>query len=282
MKFRSVAFNDRGWRKYLPAAAYSAIHSWKFKGATRLRHWLGLQPRDVERLISSYACAFTRPGSTFLDIGAQHGRHVRALLDGGPATASAVAFEANPALAARFEGNFAEEIASQRVQIVHAAVADEPGITEFFVNTFDSGYSGLVRRDIQETKPDYSLCVVTRTSIDEFCKAFDRPVSCIKIDVEGAEFAVMKGARKTLQESRPVVLFECVNNAAPFYGHTLADIVPWLEELGFAIAGISGQRITGEAARPLFDSRSCCDFIAFPKERAAEVDEQVERNLDAD
>jgi hypothetical protein len=39
----------------------------------------------------------------------------------------------------------------------------------------------------------------------------DIPVGLIKIDVEGHEFKVIQGARKTLAHHRPVVLFEALN-----------------------------------------------------------------------
>ena len=278
MKSRPVTLDDRGWRKHLPANVYLAIHGWSFKGATRLRRQLGLQPRDVEKLVSAYACAFTRPDSTFLDVGAQHGRHVRAVLESGPITANVVAFEANPSLALKFKDNFAEAIASSRLRVVNAAVADEPGTAEFFVNTFDSGYSGLVRRNIAETRDAYSQCTVARISIDGFSRDLEKKVSCIKIDVEGAEFAVLKGAERTLSESQPIVLFECASNAAPFYGHGLPEVVLWLNERGFAIATIDGQRISRDEAQGLFDSRSCCDFVAYPEERGFAVVEQLKRH----
>lgn len=201
------------------------------------------------------------------------------MLESGPKTANVIAFEANPSLALKFEDNFAEVIASSRLRVVNAAVSDEPGTTKFFVNTFDSGYSGLVRRDIAETKDTYSECTVARISIDGFSRDLERKVSCIKIDVEGAEFAVMKGAERTLSESRPIVLFECANNAAPFYGHGLTEVVSWLNERGFVSATIRGQRISMEEAQPLFDSRSCCDFIAYPEERGFEVAERLKQQV---
>jgi hypothetical protein len=99
----------------------------------------------------------------------------------------------------------------------------------------------------------------------------------MKIDVEGAEFGVLKGALKTLETSRPVVLFECANNAAPYYGYDLAALASWLDERGYVTSAVNGQQIDRVWADLLFHSRLCCDFIACPRERAQEVAAQIEK-----
>lgn len=278
MSLRPLAFNDRGWRKCLPVNVYLAIHSWQFKGANRLKSQLGLLPLDVEKLISAAVCSFSCSNSLFLDVGAQHGRHFRALLESGTNTTDIIAFEANPDMAVKLRNDFADAIASTRLTIINAAVSDSNGVAEFFINTYDSGYSGMVKRKIDETKDDYAHCTVSKVTIDASCANTTKPVSCIKIDIEGAEFNALKGAERILCESRPVVIFECVNNAAPFYGHSLSSIINWLEARNFETTTIGGQVISEEAANHIFASRHCCDFVCYPKERSEEIKTKLVRN----
>lgn len=53
----------------------------------------------------------------------------------------------------------------------------------------------------------------------------------IKIDVEGMELQVLKGARKTLFKNRPVVIIE-ENNLCLRYGHRLGSASRMLERMG--------------------------------------------------
>lgn len=55
----------------------------------------------------------------------------------------------------------------------------------------------------------------------------------IKIDVEGMEFQVLKGARKTLLKNRPVVIIE-ENNLCLRYGHRLGSASRMLQRMGAA------------------------------------------------
>lgn len=264
---RSVFFNDKSWRRLLPSPVYTRVHAMRFRGANRLRRLLGLQPRDVEEAISAHICRLTEANSLFLDIGAQHGRHTHALLEAGDSTAVAVAFEANPELAVLLDDSLREAVQARRATVVPCAVADTTGEAEFFVNTFDTGYSGLRRREIAETRPCYKTVRVRQTTVDEASRTWNLPVSCIKIDVEGAELRVLQGSERVLQDNRPCVLFECAANGASFYGYGLQDIVEWLAARGFSVFTIHGVEVSIGMAQECFLSKICLDFVAVPAEK---------------
>jgi hypothetical protein len=63
----------------------------------------------------------------------------------------------------------------------------------------------------------------------------------VKIDVEGAEEQVLRGALETLRRHRPVIAFEHGLGSADHYGTTPGSIHGLLvDELGYAIFGLDG------------------------------------------
>ena len=58
-------------------------------------------------------------------------------------------------------------------------------------------------------------------------------VHFIKIDVEGAEFDVLKGAKQTLLKNKPLVLFEYGKGAGDYYGTQPHEVFAYLvDEIG--------------------------------------------------
>jgi len=69
---------------------------------------------------------------------------------------------------------------------------------------------------------------VETTTIDEASDRFFSP-DFIKIDVEGAELDVLKGARQTLETARPIMLIDVASENA------LRDVREFLEESGYML-----------------------------------------------
>ena len=58
---------------------------------------------------------------------------------------------------------------------------------------------------------------VPTIALDDYFDVSDK-VTLLKIDVEGAEFGVFKGAERTLRQHAPLLVFECENrHLAPGY-----------------------------------------------------------------
>ncbi len=106
---------------------------------------------------------------------------------------------------------------------VHAAAAGEnPGTAEFQWVVSNPAFSGLKRRS--DLRPDEAVRPVTVpiVPIDGLLPA-GCPIAVMKIDVEGGELGVLRGAARILAESRPWVLLEH-GSASIAYGATTADI----------------------------------------------------------
>jgi FkbM family methyltransferase len=68
----------------------------------------------------------------------------------------------------------------------------------------------------------------------------------LKLDIEGSEYAALKGARETLKRCRPVVLFENKWLWTRHYGIAKNAVARFLDDLGFGLLGqVSRDQIWG-------------------------------------
>jgi FkbM family methyltransferase len=133
-----------------------------------------------------------RPGDVVADVGAHIGIHSLVLARAG---ARVVAFEPTPDSAARLRAVAAEN--GLHVEVVEAALGSEEGEVSLFADprydVADAGVRSVAGRGAL-------LATARATSLDALC--LDR-LDILKVDVEGAEAAVLEGARETLTRVRP-------------------------------------------------------------------------------
>ncbi|MEU9335771.1 FkbM family methyltransferase [Streptomyces sp. NPDC048290] len=116
-----------------------------------------------------------------------------------------------------------ERTAPPNVRVVRAAAADHPGRARLWLPAGDSGARGLsslVRRDV------HGHAVPVR------CVALDdlglRDVGFMKIDVDGSELAVLRGATGLLTRDRPALFVELESRIQP-----VGPVVAYLRMLGY-------------------------------------------------
>jgi FkbM family methyltransferase len=231
---------------------------------------LGLEFVDVEELVGAAIRANLLPGTWYVDVGAHRGRHLWSALAMPEIRALAVEADADSAYALNSE--ILARGAAGRALVVNVAASDlEVRAVPFFRHRTDSGYSGLRERTIPGLPRDYESAVVPASSLDKLLESCG-PVSVIKIDVEGAELPVLRGAARRIQQDQPVVLFECAVDGAAYFGYDLGDIGRLVSEWGYQLAAITGQRLVSDReCQDAFYQRLCYEFCAAPDARAATV-----------
>jgi len=116
------------------------------------------------------------------------------------------------------------------VVVNECAAGAENGTASFFAVYGNSGASALARR--AESDIETRVNVITLDSyIAE--KKIDR-VDLLKIDVEGAELLVLKGAHELLQ-FEPAIFFEADDQLARTFGGSTRDVKQLLVEHGYGI-----------------------------------------------
>lgn len=116
-----------------------------------------------------------------------------------------------------------------QVTVVQAALSDATGTTTFFVNDRETAYSGLAPRN----KVGHVESVTVKTvRLDELVDA-SRKIDLIKIDVNGADLMVLRGATALLKRDRPVVMLECTQEGLDNFGTDLDDILDVLQSVDY-------------------------------------------------
>jgi FkbM family methyltransferase len=104
--------------------------------------------------------------------------------------------------------------------VVHeVALSDYDGEVAFFVNRSRSSYSGLRARESGTISEVRVAC----RRLDHLIPA-DARIGFIKIDVNGAELHVLKGALGLLARDRPAILLECTLGGLRDYGVRAEDV----------------------------------------------------------
>ena len=134
------------------------------------------------------------------------------------------------------------------IEIHELALSDETGEVDFFVVKDDPCISALrdpqeIRRLVGDTRiSDWreqveTIPVATRR-LDDVLDA-NQTIDLIKIDVEGAEDAVFRGAQRTLSESSLIVI---LNTAALALRSFMAppNLLDTLSEVGLCVSSLEG------------------------------------------
>ncbi len=176
---------------------------------------------------------FLQEGDTFIDIGGNIGVYsLYAAWKVGP-RGKVICVEPGPdafrVLSENRRGNGFEE----RIELHHAAASSQTG--HLYLTGDPQRWHSL---RLSDTPPGEQIEVVT---IDQLAEKSQK-ITAIKIDAEGAEWAILQGAQKTIRTHRPTIIFEELPGSD-------GSAREFLQESGYNISSIgdSGQLIPYEA-----------------------------------
>lgn len=164
----------------------------------------GYEPEETRWALSQLA-----PGDTAIDVGANIGYFTVLFADRVGATGHVIAFEPCRHVAELLARSIAENRFEKRVSLRPAAVGDVPGEMQlaFLSPELGTNSGGSYLLPSKATAPaGHSIMPVSVVTLDE--EELPGRVALLKIDAEGAEPLVLKGARGLLQRDRPKILAE--------------------------------------------------------------------------
>jgi len=222
----------------------------------------GIKSHDSEIRLSKFLTRHLRPGQTFIDIGAHHGYYslLAASLVGKEGKVLAV--EASRHSFDLLEFN---TTAHPEINIFHNAAGNERGEIVFYeypgpYAEYNTTVKGAYEHAAWRKKIKETITRVETVLLDDLLRENGIRNAIIKIDVEGGEYAVLKGMSQSLQTGDFILILEYL--FSPDKNNFHHQAVSYLNQNGY-----SAYRITSEGI----------------PERVDDIDEYLKsQNLDSD
>lgn len=228
---------------------------------------LGMVSND--QLAGSLVTQLCHAGKIFIDVGAHIGVVTAAVLRQCPAV-HVIAIEAVPEKATVLRRRF------PAAAVHHCAAGPREGAVSFFVNRSRSAYSSLGKPvrdgDIREIR-------VAMRPLDALASHQD--IDVVKIDVEGAELGVLRGAEQLIAASRPTIMFESGPTHDDGLGYSKEALWQWLDDHRYGVyvpnrvahlgAGLCREAFVESHYYP----RRTTNYFAIPHERRSDLRRQV-------
>jgi FkbM family methyltransferase len=201
--------------------------------------------REQADVLFTFMGGYLRPGMTLIDVGANIGSHTvhgaRLVGDKG----RVFSLEADPETFALLEQN----VRSNRITnatLYNQCISDKPGMVTFNVNP-DSARSSLLREGISQRQ-------LLASTLDNLLPAGIQ-VDLLKIDVEGADYLVLGGAKRLFRDGPPrVVVIEVTSQGK--------EIKEFLLSYGYRLYSFGGRDSAFvEVESPVFNTYAVRDDL---------------------
>lgn len=218
---------------------------------------------EYDRLTKLIMKKVINVGSNCIDVGCHKGEILDTIIKRSP-NGLHFAFEPIPYLYNHLKTKY-----NLQASIYPYALSDSSGTTTFQLVKNAPAYSGIKKRSYQVEVPDIEEITVELKTLDEMIPP-DIKIDLIKIDVEGGEFGVLKGAKNLLKKYKPVIVFESGLGASDYYGTKPAELYNFISfEIGLNISTLKsfinkGNKLSLVEFESAFNTNSEYYFIAYP------------------
>lgn len=214
----------------------------------------------VERMERIFYLEYLRDGMIIFDVGANVGELTLLFSRFAGDNGSVHAFEASGEIFKKLE-TICRAAGRRNVALNHLALADKNGTVR--LNIYDEAYSSfnsLAVRPLEKYGLDLQPVGIEETTamtVDDYCENKKIEfIDLLKIDVEGAEFQVMQGARRMLQsKSIKCLTFEFGQTTFDM-GNKPAEIEAFLRDFNYKIRNM----VAGD---PVFPGRESVETAKY-------------------
>ena len=206
-----------------------------------------------------------RPGMNVVDIGSNCGYYTLIACNAVGPSGSVTAIDANPKMTSLLHSSISVNGFLNRAKVIHAAVHETEGLIDFAIPKRFKGSATTFTEnlDFSEFNETFEIISVRKAPLNKLLN--DAPIDIMKIDAEGAEPMIIRGADKLLRDSRNLQIFMEFAPAIFVSIISGADFLDYLEKLGFSINVINSEGNFEHASRDALLSLPSCDLFLEKK-----------------
>jgi FkbM family methyltransferase len=189
-----------------------------------------------------------KEGFTVIDVGANMGIFTTLFARLVGKKGFVYAFEPEPANIALLKKNIAFN-KYENVKVEEKAVSNKAGKINLYIC---DGHNGghRIRKPLNDARFKESI-EIEAISIDNYFEGSDAKIDFVKIDVEGAEYLVLKGMERIVDKFNPDILAEFLPEAL-FYSETSPeDYIGFFTSRGYAIYDVTNQGLVKTSLQEL-------------------------------
>lgn len=214
---------------------------WVIDGDTHVSKWV-IESRRLDHDQNSLPILFkhVRPGDYVLDIGANIGDHTIAYSDwvsvNGKVYAFECGYEANACLRNNTRGR-------ENVVIFDTALWSGDGWLNFNEDNNNFGASFVAKSNVSSHDSPVKCIDLDSMKLSK--------VDFMKIDAEGAETEILRGAEGTIGKFKPIICMEVNGFALKRAGSSEEELINLIKSFGYDYEIIQGQRIHPNASEEI-------------------------------
>ena len=226
------------------------------------------RPPSFEDLLEEFYRRLPLSGAHIVDVGAHTGRHALPLAELAGPRGSVHAFEPLGYVREALE-YLARQRGLDNVVTYGCALGREPGMAELAFRPECPEESGLQPRACYNDLNNPGQVQVQKLPVEvkrlDDALPANLAVRFLKLDVEGGELDVLRGAERLLERTRPIVAFECGAAGYLAYHDTPEEIFDIFASRGYTVHSITGVRVLDRADfRKLTVDQDFWDYVALP------------------
>jgi FkbM family methyltransferase len=163
-------------------------------------------------------------GDWVIDVGANVGHYTKRFSDLVGPQGRVIALEPVPETFALVSANVLG-FQHSNVTLLNIAASDQPGIAGMQMPRFETGLNNYYQAKLSKGKADLHVLTVKLDAL-----AFPHPIKLMKIDAEGHDPAVLRGAEALLVRDHPILIVETGSS----------DVVEYLRRFGYTSERLPG------------------------------------------